>query len=161
MRSLYFITNFLLSLFLLSSCALTNPTVRPSPEQLQKDTQWLENLSLGMHAYAKILAKDFPKALGAIDGLIGREVFKALFPNEGKQLDDLENLLRKDGEGEWLTENEILQLPDYDIWKLSFARIRHSGPTIKSFFDIYLPGLSDIPEIARFFGFVGLGGLAL
>ena len=130
--------------FAMSGCATsTEYSVNP-----------LEQISQALDPYVETLAKDWPKASGAIRGGIDPGY---LPQNIVEKMDEIDSWW-KDSEGNWIPSDEIC-LSEYQLWYIAGARLAHTGPVLQAIIKQYAPGLLNLPQVMSGLVFLGLGAL--
>lgn len=114
----------------------------------------LEQVSQALEPYVETLAKDWPKASGAIRGGLDAGYLPA---NIAKKMDEIDSWW-KDSNGNWIPADEI-KLSEYQKWYIAGVRLAHTGPVLQAIIQQYAPGLLAIPQVMAGLSFLGLGAL--
>ena len=115
----------------------------------------IRKVSAEVDEIARIMAQDWVKVSGALQGLLGDKLNKAT-------LDDIKKI---DGwfkvDGKWIPDKDIKahvkQMGHWKIYYIASIRVGHIGEVVKTAMETYDPGLMGIPQEVSFFAFVGMG----
>ena len=132
------IISVILGLALLGGCATTqqdNPIVTINNE---------------VDSVVAILAKDWPKASGAIRGGVGE---RNLLPDILEQMDKIDKWFELDVE---TGQHGNPELSDYQRYYIAFGRLAQSGKVLRAIIEQHAPGILSLPSVINVLGILGL-----
>jgi len=117
----------------------------------QPNINALKQISEALDPYVETLAKDWPKASGAIRGALDPGCLPANILEKMNEIDSW----WKDDDGNWIPSGEIC-LNEYQRWYIAGARIAQMGPILQTIIQQYAPGLLALPQVMAGLAFLGL-----
>lgn len=127
--------------FVISGCVTgTQPNINP-----------LKKISEALDPCVETLARDWPKASGAIRGALDPGCLPA---NILHKMDEIDSWW-KDTKGNWIPADEIT-LNEYQRWYIAGARITQMGPVLQAIIQQYAPGLLALPQVMGGLAFLGI-----